>query len=89
MGSSRTRGQTCVPCTGRWILNHCTTREAQQRYLNVRIKIGFYSSDEIIESEDQTIKDPSGVSADILLAGVLLTPAGLLGGPAGLTMNPL
>ena len=28
MGSSRTRAQTRVPCIGRQILNHCTTREA-------------------------------------------------------------
>ena len=28
VGSSRTRGRTCVPCIGRRILNHCTTREA-------------------------------------------------------------
>ena len=27
MRSSRTRNQTCVPCIGRWILNHCATRE--------------------------------------------------------------
>ena len=27
VGSSRTRAQTCVPCTGRQILNHCATRE--------------------------------------------------------------
>ena len=27
VGSSRTRDQTCVPCTSRWILNHCATRE--------------------------------------------------------------
>ena len=26
-GSSRTRDRTCVPCIGRRILNHCTTRE--------------------------------------------------------------
>ena len=25
--SSPTRDQTCVPCIGRWILNHRTTRE--------------------------------------------------------------
>ena len=24
---SRTRARTCVPCIGRWILNHCATRE--------------------------------------------------------------
>ena len=29
MGSSRTRAQTCVPCIGRRILNHCATREVQ------------------------------------------------------------
>ena len=28
VGSSRIRDQTCVPCIGRWILNHWTTREA-------------------------------------------------------------
>ena len=28
VGSSQTRAQTCVPCIGRQILNHCTTREA-------------------------------------------------------------
>ena len=27
MGSSRTRARTCVLCIGRWILNHCATRE--------------------------------------------------------------
>ena len=25
----RTRDQTCVPCIGRWIFIHCTTREVQ------------------------------------------------------------
>ena len=28
VGSSRTRAQTRGPCTGRWIPNHCATREA-------------------------------------------------------------
>ena len=27
VGSSQTRARTCVPCTGRRILNHCATRE--------------------------------------------------------------
>ena len=30
VGSSLTRARTRVPCIGRWILNHCTTREAQE-----------------------------------------------------------
>ena len=29
VGSSQTRAQTCVPCTGRRILDRCATREAQ------------------------------------------------------------
>ena len=29
VGSSWTRARTHVPCFGRWILNHCATREAQ------------------------------------------------------------
>ena len=33
VGPSWTRARTHVPCIGRWILNHCTTREAP--------KIGF------------------------------------------------
>ena len=28
--SSQARDQTFVPCTGRWVLNHWTTREVQQ-----------------------------------------------------------
>ena len=31
--SSRPRGQTpvsCISCTGRWVLYHCTTEEAQE-----------------------------------------------------------
>ena len=33
VGSSRTRARTRVPCIDRWILNHCTTREAPIIYL--------------------------------------------------------
>ena len=32
VGSSRTRDQTCVPCTGRQILIHCATREALNHF---------------------------------------------------------
>ena len=31
-GSSLTRAQTCVPCIGRWILNHCATGEAPNAF---------------------------------------------------------
>ena len=30
VGYSRTRARTRVPCIGRWILNHCATREVQR-----------------------------------------------------------
>ena len=33
MGSSGTRARTCVPCIGRQILNHCTTREAPKYFI--------------------------------------------------------
>ena len=33
VGSSQTRGRTRVPCIGRQILNHCTTREAHRNVL--------------------------------------------------------
>ena len=29
VGSSRTRARTCVPCIGRWILNHCAPGKSQ------------------------------------------------------------
>ena len=35
MGSSRTRAQTHVPCTGKRILNHCATREVPHLFLIV------------------------------------------------------
>ena len=35
VGSSQTRAQTRVPCIGRRILNHCTTREALRWYFSV------------------------------------------------------
>ena len=34
VGSSRTRAQTRVPCIGRRILNHCTTREVSISYFS-------------------------------------------------------
>ena len=37
VGSSRTRGRTCVPCIGRQILNHCTTREVLNGLLLTKV----------------------------------------------------
>ena len=35
VGSSQTRARTHVPCLGRRILNHCTTRESHHLYLTL------------------------------------------------------
>ena len=50
MGSSQTRDRTRVPCVGRWILNHCATREvplyclvSTMSHLTVRKRISPYS----------------------------------------------
>ena len=37
--SSPTRGRTCVPCIGRWILNHWTTREILKNYFFVELNV--------------------------------------------------
>ena len=39
VGSSRTRARTCVPCIGRWILNHCATREVLSDFLIPAIQL--------------------------------------------------
>ena len=41
VGFSRTRARTCVPCIGRWILNHCATREAPDVLTSEVLKIFF------------------------------------------------
>ena len=46
--SSLTRGQTFVSCTGRWSLNHCTTREVPLVFLEMEISkfvLFCYNSD--------------------------------------------
>ena len=40
VGSSRTRARTHVPCIGRWILNHCATREVPSARFWIRL--GFF-----------------------------------------------
>ena len=44
MGSSRTRNQTHVLCTHRWILNYWTTREVQDLYF-FKISIKSWQAD--------------------------------------------
>ena len=43
VGSSRPRGRTRVPCIGRWILNHCATREVQPQCFLILIFFARYS----------------------------------------------
>ena len=45
VGSSRTRDRTHVPCIGRWILNHCATREV--------LKIPFESYKVLLKLESE------------------------------------
>ena len=42
VGSSRTRDRTRVPCIGRWIFNHCATRE---------VPISFHDNIELENTE--------------------------------------
>ena len=45
VGSSQTRDQTRVPCIGRWILNHCATREVLNVYIFKQgLKFLFFNS---------------------------------------------
>ena len=39
VGSSQTRARTHVPCIGRWILNHCATREVPVCFFNCVISL--------------------------------------------------
>ena len=44
VGSSRTRARTHVPCTGRWILNRCASREVHKALLFLNFR--FYLKSE-------------------------------------------
>ena len=41
--SSRTRARTRVPCIGRWILNHCATREVPALFSLSKVPKEFFS----------------------------------------------
>ena len=41
VGSSQTRARTRVLCTGRQILNHCSTREVPKMSISIKITTGF------------------------------------------------
>ena len=46
MGSSRARARTHAPCIGRWILNHCTTREVREPRLDRGSLLFIFSIDQ-------------------------------------------
>ena len=43
VGSSWTRARTSVPCIGRRLLNHCTTREAPQHVFLNKVLLAHYT----------------------------------------------
>ena len=45
VGSSQTRARTRVPCIGRQILNHCTTREALSLTLDLASLQDYFEAD--------------------------------------------
>ena len=59
VGSSRTKAQSHVPCIGRWILNHCASREVTLLLFNVtfRIIINTASQKQQLDiSEDDSVQ---------------------------------
>ena len=42
VGSSQARARTRVPCIGRWILNHCATREALRLRFELRLSVSVF-----------------------------------------------
>ena len=52
VGSSQNRDRTCVPSTGRWILNNWTTREAQDGCQfhdeNQRISVRWFKQESMV-----------------------------------------
>ena len=78
MGSSQTRARTRVPCIGRQILNHCTTREAQGLSL---YKLALESNEEIVGK----INTCQRIAARVSTWGVWQGPEGHRGHAGQLT----
>ena len=54
MGFSQTRAWTRVPCIGRWILNHCTTREVPYSFL-IMFVLSFWIRDDALVSRKRNL----------------------------------
>ena len=63
VGSSQTRARTRVPCIGRQILNHCATREAQNKFLKDQNKTEQKNKDSgpTLDPSDPLVGDGAGV----------------------------
>ena len=42
--SSQTKDPACVPCIGRWVLNHWTTRKVQNVYFQLYSPLEFQTN---------------------------------------------
>ena len=79
MGSSQTRARTRVPCIGRRILNHCTTREALFSFFSFFFNFHRHSwsthnvSSTILDLRDKTIyKQETRTSDKIIPAEITI-----------------
>ena len=55
VGSSWTRAGTRVPCIGRWILNHCATREVPKDGFNKRLDTAKVKVTELEFKSEETV----------------------------------
>ena len=65
MESARTRDWTHVPCTGRWILNHWTTREAPHcRHSYFKMPSGDFPSGPVVKIPRFHCRGHTGLTPD-------------------------
>ena len=74
VGSSQTRARTRVPCIGRRILNHCTTREAPAAFLT-SVWRPYLSTSILLPFPQQSLTLLSWVPPAQAPPGLLCTPA--------------
>ena len=63
MGSSRTKARTCVPCIGRWILNHCATTEAPKLLFKFNLMLKNNATFDERTCETHTQQNISGLDS--------------------------
>ena len=69
MESSRTRDQTHDPCTGRWILHHCTTGEVQKSISIVFKPPSLWNFQTEIEDREEKEANIECVTKEVITAG--------------------